>query len=813
MKPNVNLRLLLATALAGLVVLGVLFAAMWDDKNLLSSGDHSYANMEMIHALKPAFYAPYWMDNFWLGMNLGNISPTLNTTMMEVLPPRWSYWLVPVGAILVFLLTSLLLFRGLGLSAFPAAAMAFLTALAPVHLTFVNAGHTAKLWSIAFFPLALYFTHRAATGKRRIWDFLLAGLFLGFAFMHGETPTTLYFAVLLTAYYFFQVLTAAEGKGLAKVRAAALPLALFALIPLATLPFSYDTFLSQYYNVAVSKPTGDAVAVNPTRAEDPGAKGWDWATQWSFPIEETPELFVAGLFGWKSGDAENPYWGRTGQTPGWTPGSQGMVNLSQTTGYLGFAVFFFALFAVAGVRRKEVWFWLAMFLLALSLAWGRHFFTYAGVWHLPLIDKFRNPNRFLHLAHLSATILAAYGLEHAWRLAKERLSPLSAKMWNRLVWILGGLALAGLLAIVVFQDNLMTHVAERVGGAAGDKAPGTMIGSLLVYLLLLALFAVGLRLAFWSRTPAKVASAILVALVCLGVFDQLRVDKHFVVSEPSMPVYRLDEMNKFLQDRRKETFGRIKYLTRGPYLHFHLTHLVLNHQLETVDIPASSRTPDDIATFQARLVPNGLKYFRLQGVRHYLSEEPYDVFGLQPLGAFRDPFQQGRGIYYYEDTNGLPRAYMVHQAVLETNLDRIFQILNHSAFDPSKTVLLTRADLPEVALPTFAPPRNGRVEIAVRKYNEVRLKTESEAPGIVVLADYYQGDWVARLDGKEVPIRRANYLTRGVFVPAGSHELAFTLPAKGASRTVGAASWLALVAVLGLWFAARRREGKEASGA
>jgi hypothetical protein len=804
MKKYVNLRLFLATALAGVVILGVLFAAMWDDKNLLSSGDHSYANMELIHALKPAFYAPYWFDSYWLGMNFGNLSPTLSTVMMEILPPRWSYWLVPIGAILAFLLFSLLLFRGLGFSAFTSSAMALLTALAPVHFSFVHAGHTGKLWSIAFFPLALYFTHRAATGKRRLWDYLLAGLFLGFAFMHGETPTTLYFAVLLTAYYLFQVLSSSEGRGFARVRSAAKPLVLFALIPLATLPFSYDTFISQYYNVAVSKPTGDAVAVNPVRAEEAGAKGWDWATQWSFPIEETPELFVAGLFGWKSGDAENPYWGRTGQTPGWTPGSQGMVNLSQTTGYLGFAVVFFALFAVAGVRRKEVWFWLAILLIALSLAWGRHFFTYAGIWHLPFIDKFRNPNRFIHLVHLAATILAAYGLEHAWRLAKERLAPISAKAWNRLVWILGGLALMGMLAIIIFQDNVMAHVAERIGGGAGDKAPGLMIGALAVFLLA----------AFWSRTPAKMASAILVLLVGLGLLDQLRVDRRFVVSEPSMPVFRLDEINKFLQSRHQETLGRIKYLTRGPYLHFHLTHLVLNHQLETVDIPASSRTPDDLATFHARLIPNSLKYFRLQGVRSYLSEEPYaDVFGLQPLAAFRDPFQPGRGIYYYEDTNALPRAYMVHQAVIETNLDRIFQILNHSAFDPAKTVLLTRTDLPEAVLPTAPPEKNGRVAIVVRNYNEVRLKTESEAPGFLVLADYYQGDWEVRIDGKKAPMRRANYLTRGVFVPAGSHEVSFVLPPQGASRAVGAASWLALMAVLGLWFAARRREKKESASA
>ena len=44
---------------------------------------------------------------------------------------------------------------------------------------------------------------------------------------------------------------------------------------------------------------------------------------------------------------------------------------------------------------------------------------------------------------------------------------------------------------------------------------------------------------------------------------------------------------------------------------------------------------------------------------------------------------------------------------------------------------------------------------------------------MLVLADANFPGWVARIDGKEAPILRADYLFRGVLVPAGEHDVAF----------------------------------------
>jgi len=48
-----------------------------------------------------------------------------------------------------------------------------------------------------------------------------------------------------------------------------------------------------------------------------------------------------------------------------------------------------------------------------------------------------------------------------------------------------------------------------------------------------------------------------------------------------------------------------------------------------------------------------------------------------------------------------------------------------------------------------------------------------QTDGFVVLADSWFKGWTAHLDGKPVPVHRANYALRAVAAPAGRHELVY----------------------------------------
>ena len=58
--------------------------------------------------------------------------------------------------------------------------------------------------------------------------------------------------------------------------------------------------------------------------------------------------------------------------------------------------------------------------------------------------------------------------------------------------------------------------------------------------------------------------------------------------------------------------------------------------------------------------------------------------------------------------------------------------------------------------------------------NSLRYEVASEQGGIVVFSDIYYPGWTATVDGKDVPVARANYILRAISVPAGKHEVVMT---------------------------------------
>jgi hypothetical protein len=79
-----------------------------------------------------------------------------------------------------------------------------------------------------------------------------------------------------------------------------------------------------------------------------------------------------------------------------------------------------------------------------------------------------------------------------------------------------------------------------------------------------------------------------------------------------------------------------------------------------------------------------------------------------------------------------------------------------------------------VVLEGAPPPKSlgaGQVIDVFRGSNRVRIEATSPNDGILVVNDSYWPGWRARIDGKEVPIWRADFLVRAVPWPSGRHVL------------------------------------------
>jgi hypothetical protein len=124
--------------------------------------------------------------------------------------------------------------------------------------------------------------------------------------------------------------------------------------------------------------------------------------------------------------------------------------------------------------------------------------------------------------------------------------------------------------------------------------------------------------------------------------------------------------------------------------------------------------------------------------------------------------------------------------------------------------LQASGDLGEVVLEGEAPAglSPGKVLSVERAAERIRIEAEAPGEGLLVVADAFWPGWQARLDGRLVPIQRADLLVRAVRWPAGRHLLEMTYDPPELVVGIGISAAGALLSIglaLRSWFPWRGR--------
>ena len=206
----------------------------------------------------------------------------------------------------------------------------------------------------------------------------------------------------------------------------------------------------------------------------------------------------------------------------------------------------------------------------------------------------------------------------------------------------------------------------------------------------------------------------------------------------------------------------------------------------------------DMWIYVLRQAPDALHLDCLLGrtnVKYIVDRKPRDSSGSRVLAAIFSG--SPKPSYLYEDLYFMPRAYVAGAAVSTTSPLETLSRMASPDFDARGTVILAAEPGAAPAVADAGPA--GQVEITERRPNQVTLSASLARPGYVVLLDRYDSNWHAELDGKEVPVLRANQLFRAVFAPAGTHTLYFRYHQKGllAGAIISALTCLLLA---GAWF-------------
>jgi hypothetical protein len=424
---------------------------------------------------------------------------------------------------------------------------------------------------------------------------------------------------------------------------------------------------------------------------------WDWATEWSLPKTETLGIFVSGLFGYrmdtpkdmmnfvKDSYINGEYWGGMGRTPaidrffdsgasGSPPG--GMMRFGYAGYYAGILVALVALFGMVQAMRKQnsifplveryfIWFWTAVLVVTLLIAWGRFAPFYHFIYILPYFSTIRNPVKFTSIFYVAMIIIFAYGIDAFSRCYLQvseakgdgKTPPPSKNWWQNLrgfnrKWSLFCIAAfaVSVLAWLVYsgEESNMVRYLGKIGYGDPEVARGIFnfsVGQCTWFLLFFggSITLVILTLAgVFSGKRAWLGGLLLGALL---VADMGRADLPWIIHWNYKQKYASNQIIDFLRDKPYEhrvTDIPSQSLFENVYRIEWMQHHFPYYNVQCSDIIQSPRVASDLAAYDIALSPSAsttylvARKWQLSNTRYLLAPAAY----LDSLNEQLDPAQR-----------------------------------------------------------------------------------------------------------------------------------------------------------------------------
>jgi hypothetical protein len=119
----------------------------------------------------------------------------------------------------------------------------------------------------------------------------------------------------------------------------------------------------------------------------------------------------------------------------------------------------------------------------------------------------------------------------------------------------------------------------------------------------------------------------------------------------------------------------------------------------------------------------------------------------------------------------LPRAFMVHRWKVIEEEQKVLSTLNSPEFDYRSEIIVEKK--PGIDSVASGAHIESKVEITSYDGNEIKIRTSSPEPGVLVLSEWYYPAWKVWVDGREGEVFRADHALRAVALQGGNHEVRF----------------------------------------
>ena len=749
----------------------------------------------------------------------------------------------PPSYLIISLLGGFLLFLAFGVNPWLSAVGAIAVTFCSYNMQIVQVGHNTKMVAIAFMPwvlAALVYAYR----RKALLGAVFFALALSFQIKANHPQITYYLAFIVFGYAIAELCgaVAAQRRRKAAVRnavpvsdsiltsgttveppfretpvgrwlIASVLVLVGGLLGIAT---NANKLMPTYEYAEYTMRGGSELTHDEHNQTGDGLK-LDYATAWSYGIEETPNLLIPDFNGGSSSgelsrDSEtfkalqsygvNAESMRKGMPLYWGP-----QPFTAGPMYLGAVSLFLFVFGLCVIRGRYKWWIAGVSLLALLLGWGSHFMWFSEIFfkYAPLYNKFRTVSMILVILQVTVPLMGILGVNAA-LFAKEPLP--DRKVRNGLLTALGvtgGISLLFALFPGLAGDFSSASDAAVFGGneqliRALQDDRRSLLRSDAFRSLIFIVLAAGVFFASWKgklKTMPAVALLGILLLVDLWGVDKRYLNKEHFVTErnfdsPFNPrpvdnaIHQDTDLSYRVLDLSVNTFNdaivSYHHKTIGGY-----SPAKLQRYQDLIDFhiaPEMRAMIDDVnsAMSTARTVgdlENALGYYPVLSMLNtkYIVVDP----GSLPLTYDRR----------------LGNGWLVSRVRTAPTADAEMAALGE--IDPAVEAVIFDPEAPEGTVTEYAGADSGRVELVYYSPNRLRYDVSAPAKGLAVFSEiWYPAGWKAFVDGNEVPVLRADYALRALMIEEGDHEVEFVFdPASfTVGRNISLASSIAILVLL-----------------
>lgn len=754
-----------------------------------------------------------WTNSMFSGMPATSISVIYEGDFTQYLYDLFFTGARPASYLLISLVGGFLLMLAFGCNVYLAFLGAIAISFCSYNMQIIQVGHNSKMVAIAFMPwvlAAVVYAYR----KCAFWGALLFAFALSFQIKANHPQITYYLAMIIVGYGIWQLCKAVAEKRFPKFLRTSAIVLVAGLLGIATnINHLWPTYEYAQHTMRGGTellPDDSSAAAQETAPGKKTRKGLDleYATQWSYGIEETMNLMIPNFNGGASaGELDRDSDTYKALKKGGYQGAEQIIKQLPlywgpqpfTAGpmYMGaISIFLFVLgfFVLRGGIR---WWIGGVSLLALMLGWGYHlmpvsefFFNWA-----PMYNKFRTVSMILVILQVLVPVLGVLAANEILYEGKKQ------RVQKGLYWALG--LTAGVSALFAIIPSL----AGSFITASDGQLPGEIAAALAddrasllstdawrsVFFIVAAFVVIVLSWRFGKLKPATAA----ITLAVLVLVDLWSVDKrylnesHFVTRREFSNAFAKRPVDEIiLQD--KDPHYRVLDLSVNT---FNDAYVSYHHKTIGGYSPAKLQRYQDLIE---RNISPEIGALAAQMGNIQTIEDAQNALGYLPVLSMLNTkyIILGGSVPPVENNYRLGNAWFVNDIVPVGNANE--EIAALSAIDPARQAVVTEESILEnealgASVESIVANKgeeenavadmslNNFIELESYDPNRLIYNYSSNKPQITLFSEvYYNPGWEATItpaaggEAQPLEIFRANWILRGAVIPAGDYKVEFT---------------------------------------